>query len=169
VGCLYAADHPSGSVRHPSVGAPERAGPAWPYGPRMPFAGFPPIAVPLLAGVAVVLATTAGCGAEPAPEKAAVPVASTGAVLTAGSGDSGLDRFVEAVQRQLPEVALDRRDEEVEELGEQACDSLAAGEKDAAVAGEIGEQGVASADARTLVALARTTACPGRPKVRVRP
>jgi hypothetical protein len=69
------------------------------------------------------------------------------------------------VQRQLPAIALDRRDEEVESLGVQACQGLAAGEKDAVVAGVISEQGVALGDARKLVTLARTTACEGRPKV----
>ena len=83
----------------------------------------------------------------------------------AGSGNAGLDRFVAAVQRQLPDVALDRRDEEVEALGEQACAGLRAGKTETAVAGEIGEQDVAPADARKLVTLARSTACPGRPKV----
>jgi len=76
-----------------------------------------------------------------------------------------LDRFAAAVREQLPEVAMDRRDEEVEAFGEQACRALAAGEKAPAVAGEISSQGVTSADARKLVALAGSTACPDRPKV----
>jgi hypothetical protein len=83
----------------------------------------------------------------------------------AGSGDAGLDRFVAQVQRQLPGIAVDRRDEEVEALGVEACQGLAAGEKDTAVADGISDQGVAPADARKLVALARTVACAGRPKV----
>jgi len=97
---------------------------------------------------------------SPAPRTAA-PAPAT----DAGSGNAGLDRFVAAVQRQLPDVALDRRDEEVEALGEQACAGLRAGKTDTAVAGEIGEQEVAPADARKLVTLARSTACLGRPKV----
>jgi hypothetical protein len=96
--------------------------------------------------------------ASPAPRTAAP----TG---DAGSGDAGLDRFVAAVQRDLPGVALDRRDEEVEALGEQACAGLEAGKTDTAVAGEIGAEEVTAADARKLVTLARSTACPGRPKV----
>jgi uncharacterized protein DUF732 len=83
----------------------------------------------------------------------------------AGTGDAGLDRFVAAVQEQLPAVALDRRDEEVEALGTQACDALAAGDNVPAVAGELSAQGVTSADAEKLIALARSTACRGRPKV----
>ncbi|GIF26020.1 hypothetical protein BJ973_003289 [Actinoplanes tereljensis] len=83
----------------------------------------------------------------------------------AGTGDGGLDRFVAAVQNQLPAVALDRRDEEVEALGSQACAALAGGRKATAVAGELSAQGVKSADAAKLVALARTTVCHSRPKV----
>ncbi|WP_433385344.1 DUF732 domain-containing protein [Actinoplanes sp. CA-142083] len=95
------------------------------------------------------------------PKPARTTVESGGA----GSGDMGLDRFVAAVQRQLPAVAVDRRDEEVEDLGVQACQGLEAGERDAVVAGVISEQGVDLGDARKLVALARSTACGDRPKV----
>ena len=99
---------------------------------------------------------------KPSPSKHPSTDAGSG---DAGSGDAGLDRFVAEVQKRLPAVALDRRDEEVEALGEQACDSLAAGESVTAVSGEISEQGVAAKDSRTLVTLAQTTACRGRPKV----
>jgi predicted lipid-binding transport protein (Tim44 family) len=101
--------------------------------------------------------SVSGAGSAPvaaAPRRAA----------EAASGNAGLDRFVAAVQRQLPAVAMDRRDEEVEDLGQQACDSLAAGQNLTTVAGEISQQGVADMDARKLVTLARTTACPPRPK-----
>jgi uncharacterized protein DUF732 len=96
---------------------------------------------------------------SPAPSPAPSPAGD------AGSGNAGLDRFVAAVRRDLPEVALDRRDEEVEALGEQACAGLRSGKTGAVVAGEIGAEDVAPADARELVTLARSTACPGRPKV----
>ena len=111
--------------------------------------------------------TTAAQAAAPRPRhtahapKAAAPAATT----DAGSGDAGLDRFVAAVQQHLPDVALDRRDEEVEALGQEACAGLRAGKTDTAVAGEIGAEDVTPADARKLVTLARSTACPGRPKV----
>jgi len=82
-----------------------------------------------------------------------------------GSGNAGLDRFVAEVRRQLPGVALDRRDEEVEALGEQSCAGLEAGKSTNAVAGELGEEDVTPVDARKLVTLAGATACPGRPKV----
>jgi hypothetical protein len=107
-------------------------------------------------------------GAAPRPRRtspAPTPTATAKRAAEADSGVTGFDRFVAAVQQQLPAVALDRRDEEVEALGEQACDSLAAGRKAAAVAGEISSEGVAAPDARKLVTLAGTTACPSRPKV----
>jgi hypothetical protein len=77
----------------------------------------------------------------------------------AGSGDAGLDRFVAAVQRQLPEVAVDRRDEEIEALGRQACDALAASGKTATAARDLAGSGVTAAQAGKLVTLARSTAC----------
>jgi hypothetical protein len=70
-----------------------------------------------------------------------------------------IDRFVAAVQRQMPQFVVDRRDDEVAELGEEACRSLAAGKRDTAVASEITEYGVAASDARHLVTLARANAC----------
>ena len=97
---------------------------------------------------------------SPAPRTAA-PAPAT----DAGSGNAGLDRFVAEVRRQLPGVALDRRDEEVEALGEQSCAGLEAGKSTNAVAGELGEEDVTPVDARKLVTLAGATACPGRPKV----
>jgi hypothetical protein len=72
---------------------------------------------------------------------------------------SPMDRFVAAVQRQLPEVAVDRREEEVAELGDRACHSLASGHRVPAVADEISGYGLTGADARALVTLARDTAC----------
>lgn len=77
----------------------------------------------------------------------------------AGSGSAGVDRFVAAVQRKLPEVALDRRDDEVEDLGERACEALGAGRSATAAAGEVAEQGVTPSDARALVGLARDDLC----------
>jgi hypothetical protein len=105
-----------------------------------------------------------------APSPAAVPTAAStlsasaaphGAATTATeiATVGGMARFVAAVQRRLPSVALDRRDDEVEELGEQVCDSVAAGKRTATVEGEIREFGVGKSDARTLVALAQDTAC----------
>ncbi|GAA0530022.1 hypothetical protein GCM10010172_08420 [Paractinoplanes ferrugineus] len=83
----------------------------------------------------------------------------------AAGGNAGLDRFLAAVRTQVPTVALDRREEEVEELGETACDGLSAGRSKTTVARELSEHGVTSADARKLVSLAGDTVCGTRPKV----
>ncbi|XVV09311.1 DUF732 domain-containing protein [Actinoplanes sp. CA-131856] len=71
-----------------------------------------------------------------------------------------LRAFVAAVQRDLPDVAIDRRDEEVAAFGEQACRGLAAGKKAPAVVREFRAQGVSSAQAKRLFALASNTVCP---------
>ncbi|MEV4410076.1 DUF732 domain-containing protein [Actinoplanes sp. NPDC049598] len=67
--------------------------------------------------------------------------------------------FVAAVQRDLPEITIDRRDEEVAALGEQACKGLAAGRKAPAVVRELRAQGIPDLQAKKLFALASTTAC----------
>jgi hypothetical protein len=99
---------------------------------------------------------------SPAPKatvsKKPVHKATPPAAVAAG-GSAGVDRFVAAVQRKLPEVALDRRDEEVEDLGRQACAALGAGRSATVAAGEVAEQGVAPSDARTLVGLAKDDLC----------
>lgn len=77
----------------------------------------------------------------------------------AGSSAAGLARFVAVVQQKLPGVALDRRDEEVEDLGQQACAALGAGRSATAAAGEVADEGVTPADARKLVGLARADLC----------
>lgn len=170
------------NVHHPhGLGAaPDRRG-GRVYGLRVPFARI------AAAAAVTVLFTLAGCddarptpAAERQPAAPAVPTetasesprpavasspaspkpaAKSPAGVDAGSGSAGLDRFVAAVQRKLPDVALDRRDEEVEELGEQACDALGKGRGATAAAGEVGAQGVSPADARALVGLARDTLC----------
>jgi hypothetical protein len=127
----------------------------------------PPAAAPEPAATAVPLETGTGSPAAttvPSPSSAsshAAPKRTTkpAADVDAGSGSAGLDRFVAAVQQKLPDVALDRRDEEVEDLGEQACDALEGGRSATAAAGAVAEQGVEPADARTLVGLARTDLC----------
>jgi len=90
---------------------------------------------------------------SPKPARTASPSAA------AASGSAGLDRFVAAVQRKLPDVALDRRDEEVEDLGEQACAALGHGRSATAVTDEVAAQGVTPADAKMLVGLARDNLC----------
>jgi hypothetical protein len=94
--------------------------------------------------------------ATPAPTKAA-PRRSPAKRVRVARLSSG--RFVTTVQRQMPQFVLDRRDDEVAELGEMACRSLASGKSKTAVAKEITEYGVRARDARELVTLARGTAC----------
>jgi uncharacterized protein DUF732 len=108
-----------------------------------------------------VLPLAACTAAEPQPAPVApAPVTTPEQVQTdAGSGDAGLDRFVAAVQSKLPDVAMDRRDEEVAALGQAACDGLAAGTEPAAITRDLAGQGVTAGDARALLTLARSTAC----------
>lgn len=112
------------------------------------------VAVPLLAA----------CGApdgvpewkDAAPESAAPSVpGSAPAVPGAASGD----RFVAEVRDRLPELALDRRPEEITEMGGEACAGLAAGRQRAAVAETLQGYGVGADDARELVALAGADLC----------
>lgn len=118
-------------------------------------------ALPALIASTLTLAACTGTPAQaPAPVATVAPAATADPAHTdAGSGDPGLDRFVAAVQQKLPDVAMDRRDEEVAELGETACDALAAGQDPAAVVRELADEGVPADQARTLFTLARTTAC----------
>ncbi|WP_433824903.1 DUF732 domain-containing protein [Actinoplanes sp. CA-015351] len=67
--------------------------------------------------------------------------------------------FVAAVQGRLPEVALDRRPEEITELGDQACQGLAAGKRRPTVAENLLGYGLSGADARVLVSLASSHLC----------
>jgi hypothetical protein len=107
-----------------------------------------------LAGCVLVLAactTTAPPSAEPAPP---LPPESSPA---AGTGSAGLDRFVAALQEQLPEVVVDRRDEEVAALATRAC---AARSRAAALTREFAAEGLTTGQARRVISLALRTACP---------
>jgi hypothetical protein len=115
--------------------------------------------LPRLALLLAVL-PLAACTAEPEPTVVPAPVVTPDQAQTnAGSGNPDLDRFVAAVQSRLPDVAMDRRDEEVAALGQAACDGLAGGGSPAAITRELADQGVTSTEARTLLALAKATAC----------
>ena len=97
------------------------------------------------------------------------PVRPAYAETNAGSGDPHLDAFVAVVRDRLPVVAADRRDEEIEVLGQQACRSIADGRPAAAVAAETRALGTGDAEAtdpataRELVRLATATLCPAPP------
>ncbi|WIM99163.1 hypothetical protein ACTOB_002807 [Actinoplanes oblitus] len=56
-----------------------------------------------------------------------------------------------AVRREMPELALDRRDEEIADLGTQACTSSTT---------TLTSFGVSAAQARRLREVARTDLCP---------
>jgi hypothetical protein len=89
----------------------------------------------------------AGCGVpgtQPAPWPAPTttapsPAPTTNAPVDAGTASKALDGFVTTVQKRMPKVVADRRDEELEAVAEQSCALLASG-----------------ADARTIAAVART-------------
>lgn len=68
----------------------------------------------------------------------------------------GDDRFVAAVRQQLPELTVDRRDEEIADLGGEACASLRAQRPDT-----LAEYGVTADQARQLIGVAHAELCPG--------
>ena len=107
-----------------------------------------------------VTTTTTPAAAKPAPatrKPTLKPAAPTG---------GGLAAFVRVVQSRTPEIALDRRDEEIEAIAQQACASLAAGKKSDALVAETRALGTADAEAtdqataRELIKLAIDTVCP---------
>lgn len=124
------------------------------------------------AAMTLVLAL-AGCGDDAGTQPADVPVrapASTapepGPAGTRSAG--GPDAFVAAVRQALPEVAADRRDEEVAAVADQACSALAGGEDADAVVtrtrtlGTLDAEATDQATARELIKLAIDTVCPGQ-------
>jgi hypothetical protein len=122
--------------------------------------------------IIVALATPlAGCGAPgtmPAPAPSVPASAEPSAETNTGTGDEGLDHFVATVQRRLPEVAADRRDEELEAVAEQSCALLASGtdaKTIAAVARTLGTSDPKATDRATaerLVKLSITEVCPAQ-------
>jgi hypothetical protein len=96
-----------------------------------------------------------------AAKHAAVIPRATKAKTTAGSGNRGLDGFVADVRTQVPQVAVDRRDEEIEEIAQQACPSLKAGRNAAVIVTDVERMvGVDKATAEKLIRLAIDTVCP---------
>ncbi|MEU4428479.1 DUF732 domain-containing protein [Actinoplanes sp. NPDC024001] len=97
--------------------------------------------------------------AEDRPAATAAPSpAAPNAAESQTSAPSG-ESFIAAVRGQLPEVAVDRRPEEITEMGDAACAAMAGGQRRAAAASEITEYGVTAGDARELVVLARSFLC----------
>jgi hypothetical protein len=136
-------------------------------------------------GAAVLLLALGGCGDGPEAEPATVPVpvtssaeavpsrpavvasrsaGSQAAAAPAGATPQAAEErpadFVGVVQRELPDLAMDHRDEEILALAEQSCAALAAGRSAGAVVAEVRTFGTDRASARELVKLAITTVCP---------
>ncbi|WP_306214420.1 DUF732 domain-containing protein [Actinoplanes sp. RD1] len=128
---------------------------------------------------AALITTLAGC-AEPAPsplsahapaEDAAPALESAGDAAAqpgrharqARAAAGGTPAFVAAVQREFPALAVDRRDEELAAVAEQACADLTAGRDSATVLTGVRGLDPAAVDDRTarrLVRLAVGTVCP---------
>jgi len=119
-----------------------------------------PVPVESTATPDLTVTTTTPAAAKPAPatrKPTLKPAAPTG---------GGLAAFVRVVQSRTPEIALDRRDAEIEAIAQQACASLAAGKKSDALVAETRALGTADAEAtdqataRELIKLAIDTVCP---------
>jgi hypothetical protein len=112
-----------------------------------------------LAMVAMTFAL-GGCGAEapaadpPSPSSPAPPVESAGA------------GFVDVVRAELPDIAVDRRDDELQAIADQACAALADGTGADGIEAQTRSLGTQDAEAtdqgtaRQLVKLAIGTTCP---------
>ncbi|AEV83799.1 hypothetical protein ACWT_2642 [Actinoplanes sp. SE50] len=99
----------------------------------------------------LVLGSTAGCSHSDAVwvQGRAHPAAS------APPPADNQDRFVAAVRQELPELAVDRRDEEIADLGSTACASAHGQEHD-----DLAAYGVSPEQARKLTDVARAALCP---------
>jgi hypothetical protein len=117
-------------------------------------------------GGAAGSATTQPVAAPPAaqgPSSPAGPASyreTSRATSSPGSSSRSPERFAAAVAGRLPEVAVDRRPEEITEIGNAACAELTGGRRRGAAVDEVAEYGVSSSDAREVVRLARTFLCP---------
>ena len=112
------------------------------------------------AGPGTATAATAATAAGSSPEGA--PAAGA----TVESARAGAAGFVSVVRERLPEVAVDRRDDEIAAVAGQACASLAAGDDAETVVAGTRSLGTADAEAvdhataRELIKLAIDTVCP---------
>jgi len=122
---------------------------------------------------AALLLALGGCGDEAGAEPATVPVPATSGAAGAAPPqrvaekiDTGIAGFVAIVQARMPEIAVDRRDEEIAAIAERACAALAdAAEADAIVAdtrtlGTGDARATNRHTARKLIKLAIDTVCP---------
>ena len=126
--------------------------------------------------VAVLLVPLGGCADEPEAEPATVPVPVTSsaapvpspsAVAATRAATAWAERpppadFGTEVRRELPALAVDRRDEEIDGIAEQTCAALAAGRPARAVVDGVRAYGADAASARALIKLAIAAQCPGQ-------
>jgi hypothetical protein len=99
----------------------------------------------------------------PASVAAAPAEKSTKKTEPAKAAEPDLDGFVAAVRRELPDAAVDRRDDEVADLAEQECESLEQGKSHSAIVTETTELGgVGKTQAATMIKLAITAVCPAQ-------
>jgi hypothetical protein len=114
-------------------------------------------------GAALVMAAAlapTGCGDDAPRPEPAPPSAAPAPAATAAEG------FVAVVRGRLPEIAVDRRDDEIQAIADQACGALADGsEADEIVTGTraLGTPDAEATDpatARELIKLAIDTTCP---------
>lgn len=123
-----------------------------------------PPAAEFVAATPVTVDTTAGTAPEPVrkapPVRAAEPQKQQ-------KPPPALDpaAFVRVVQASVPELAVDRRDEEIAAVAEQSCSSLAAGQDaDTLVTETRNTAAVDRATARELIKLSIGTVCPAQQK-----
>lgn len=117
-----------------------------------------PLAVTSAPAGSGLVTSSAGTAAGTGRDTVGGAVATSGFAAPAGTV-RGEKSFLVAVHRYLPEVAVDRRNEEITEMGGEACASLAAGRGRGSVAAEIARYGLGTAESRHLVILARSTLC----------
>ncbi|HET6529205.1 MAG TPA: hypothetical protein VFH03_01110 [Actinoplanes sp.] len=107
-----------------------------------------------------------GCGAgTPAPEPAR-PASSAPAPAASAPGHAASESFVDVVRSRLPEVAVDRRDEEIQSIADRACTALSGGADadtivtEARALGTLDAEATDQATARELIKVAIDTTCP---------
>ncbi|WP_436519795.1 hypothetical protein [Actinoplanes sp. HUAS TT8] len=105
----------------------------------------------------VLLGSMAGCSASSDPVwvagRALPSVSPTPSSSTAAAANP--DRFVAEVRQKFPELALDRRDEEIADLGTAACASPKDQDQDT-----LSAYGVSAAQAERLRGVAKVDLCP---------
>lgn len=125
--------------------------------------------VALPASPSVIDSEPAPAGVAAGSPAATVPTASNPAEPTGAAEPSPpatMDaprlpaEFAAAVRGRLPEVAVDRRPEEITEIGDAACAELVSGQRRGTAVSTVVGYGVSSAEARELVRLARAHLCP---------